>query len=107
MTNGPALLIEIFDNSKRYMMGEHCSSPKYCKIKAQSTEEFGRLISIKIIIGDINNRQECLFFKDNIDIDYFDYDQEISLKDTPDKGYIRLEVRTSTNFQALSNPIWI
>jgi hypothetical protein len=106
MTNGPALLLEIFDKSTRYTMGEHCFSPNRCRIEVQSTVEFGSLNSIDIICGDLNKKQEFVYFEGNIENNKFAYVREISLNDLPENGYLRAEVTTSKNFQALSNPVW-
>jgi len=106
MTNGPALIVEIYDKNKRYMMGDHCPSPIRARIEVKSTEEFGPLSSIKIIIGDIDKGLESTYYKDNIDLARFEYDQQISLSNIPEKGYLRVEVKTEENYQALSNPIW-
>jgi len=36
----------------------------------------------------------------------YSYANEIKLENLPAKGYLRLEVSTIRDYQALSNPIW-
>lgn len=106
MTNGPALLMKVYDTNKSYTMGEKCPSPNRCRIEVLSTEEFGILKYIKIMLGNMDKKRESVFYDNTIDKNRFEYVKEISLENMPDQGYLRTEVRTSKNFQALSNPIW-
>ena len=75
---------------------------RYNKVK--STEEFGPLSSIKIIVGDIDKGLESTYYKDNIDLARFEYDQQISLSNIPEKGYLRVEVKTEEKEQAKQSP---
>jgi hypothetical protein len=106
MTNGPALLVGVYDKNKKYIMGGHCPFPNRTRIEVKSTEEFGLLSSLKIIVGDIDKGMESTYYRNIFDGNCFEYDQEISLQDIPEKGYLRVEIKTVRNFQALSNPIW-
>ena len=106
MTNGPAILLEVFTANGHYSMGEKCKAPVKCKIKVRSTVEFGSLNSIKIIRGDLNKKQEIIYYEINHENDVFDFHKEIFINNIPDRGYFRVEAITVNQCQALSNPIW-
>jgi hypothetical protein len=106
MTNGPALILQIFDGNKDYLMGEVCPSPKRFRIRVRTTEEFGNLKSLQIMLGDLDKRTEIVFYSEPPDDDNYEFVKEISLENLPNQGYLRAEVTTTTKFQALSNPIW-
>jgi hypothetical protein len=106
MTNGPALLMEVYASQERYLMGDECSFPVKCRIKVRSTDEFGSLKSIMIMLGDLDKKQEFVYFEKYNKSGIFDYQQEITLNNMPDRGYLRMEASTVYNYQALSNPIW-
>ncbi len=68
--------------------------------------DFGSLKYIKILLGHIDKKRESVFYDNTIDINSFEYVKEIPLENMPDQGYLRMEVKTTKSFQALSNPIW-
>ena len=106
MTNGPALLLEVYTANDRYSMGEICTEPVKCKIKVRSTAEFGSLNSIKIILGDLDKKQEIIYYKISHEKNIFDFHQEIVMNNLPEQGYLRMEATTVNQCQAFSNPIW-
>ncbi len=106
MTNGPALQLQCFGNNKWYPMGVRCPFPSIVKLMSKSTEEFSELTNIKLILGDIENKNELILLEDLISNTAISYKKEFPLKDLPDRGYLRMEVSTKKDFHALSNPIW-
>jgi len=106
MTNGPALLLEVYNSKKSYSMGEKCSFPVRCLLKVRSTDEFDDLNTIMIIIGDLDKKQEFIYYEKKIKSGVLNYHEEIALNNIPDRGYLRMEVSTVQKYQALSNPIW-
>jgi len=106
MTNGPALLVEIKETNRIYVMGDDCSSPREGKVKVRSSEEFGALKSVKFLLGDLKKKEESVVFQEILEITSYEYIKEITFNNLPDQGYLRAEVTTRTNYQALSNPIW-
>jgi hypothetical protein len=106
MTDGPALLMHLEDSTKSYVMGEECSFPERGKIMVRSSEKFGAVQSLKIFLGDLVKKTESVYLQDSPEINEIEYALEISLHDLPDRGYLRAEVTTEHNNQALSNPIW-
>jgi hypothetical protein len=106
MTNGPALLIQVSDKYKSYNMGEECSSPLLCTFKVRSNDDFGGLKAIYVYVGNMINKEEIVFFQTSSDVHELEYFNQIPLNNLPDRGYLRIEVKTVYNYQALSNPIW-
>jgi hypothetical protein len=106
MTNGPAIMFQVYDSNKSYSMGEQCFSPQICSLEVRSSEEFGSVKFIKILLGDLDKRLESVFYEEKINLENFEYTKKISLENIPDRGYLRVEIRTTQNYQALSNPIW-
>lgn len=106
MTNGPALQMHLQNSANHYMMGEECPSPEKLRISARSTEDFGSMFSLNIILGDLTTKTESVFFEQPPELLQNEYKREISLDKLPKRGYLRAELKTQKNFQALSNPIW-
>jgi hypothetical protein len=106
MTNGPALLIQMQNTNTHFMMGEECPSPSFLKIMVRSIETFGKVSSIYIILGDLTRKEESIYYHESPDINETEYQSNIPLTHLPQRGYIRVEVETDHNFQALSNPVW-
>ncbi len=106
MTNGPALQFQCYGNNQWYPMGETCPFPSAVKLMSKSTEEFSELTNIKLILGDIENSSESMLLEDVLSNTAMSYKKEYPLKDLPGRGYLRMEVLTKNNYQALSNPIW-
>jgi hypothetical protein len=106
MTDGPALRLQLENSTKSYVMGEECSSPERGKIMVRSSEEFGGVKSVKILLGDLDKKVESVYLYDAPEIKKNEYTFKFSLDNIPDQGYLRAEILTEHNNQALSNPIW-
>ncbi len=106
-SNGPFVNFTIHDDSvHKASIGEELSSvPTSANITANSTKFFGDLKSLKLILGNIDKRQEFLY--QNISISgYSTKTLSIQLNNLPERGYLRVEVYTQKDKFALSNPIW-
>jgi hypothetical protein len=106
MTNGPALFLQVADKYKSYNMGEECPFPLLCTIKLRSNDDFGGLKNVYVYVGDMLNKEEIIYFQTSPDVPDLEYFNQIPLNNLPDRGYLRVEVETVYNYQALSNPIW-
>jgi hypothetical protein len=106
MTNGPALLLNLSDENRKYEMGEECINPKHCYLRVRSSKEFGTINSMILYNGDLEKKSESVFHHITRDTGKIDFDAEIQLNELPHRGYIRVEIETEQKYQALSNPIW-
>jgi hypothetical protein len=106
MTNGPALLMHLENSTRNYEMGEECISPQRCKVMIRSSAEFGNVKSVKVLIGDLDSKTESVYIQESPEFSKNDYLLEISLNNLPERGYLRTEIITVNEYQALSNPIW-
>jgi len=106
MTNGPALLIQMQNSDTHFVMGGECPTPTLIKIMVRSNKTFGKVRSICLFLGDLIKKEESIYYHESLDINEIDYLKNIPLNDLPQRGYVRVEVETDLNFQALSNPVW-
>jgi hypothetical protein len=106
MTNGPALFFQLYDKNTRFSMGDDCVNPIGCEIRIQSSEEYGDINHLSVILGNLESRSEIIFYREEIQNNNRNYNKGITLTNYPKAGYFRIEVNTDKNCQALSNPIW-
>jgi len=107
ISNGPFVNFTIHDDSNhKALIGEELLSiPTKSNITSISTKFFGILKNVKIILGDIDKRQEIVYH--NISISgHSRKTLSVQLNNLPDRGYFRVEVFTQKDKFALSNPIW-
>ncbi len=98
VSNGPFLDFYLESGSKKYHIGSNTEITKGAlHYQAKTTQEFGEINRISLFIGDYSSRKEKRIknVKNNI---------EVTL---PEKGYIRMELRTRKMGRVITNPIWI
>jgi hypothetical protein len=106
MTNGPAIRLQAFSDKKWYSMGSKSRFASKVLLEALSSTEYGSIKEIRLFIGDVNAKKEFTFFEEFKAGPVYSFEKQIELKSLPKSGYVRAEVITDENFQALSNPIW-
>lgn len=107
ISNGPFVNFTIHDDSgNKAQIGEEIlSAPTTANITAISTKFFGSLKNLKLILGNIDKRQETVYHN----ISTSGHSRKtllVQLNNLPDRGYFRVELSTYKEKIALSNPIW-
>ena len=106
MSNGPAIQFLAKNKETGWEhTGIHIANPEKLRVHVKSSLEFGRLKSINILCGDHQKQTERINFTNNI-LPEYEYLGEIDFKPDTGTGYLRAEITTESNHQALSNPIW-
>lgn len=106
ITNGPALNFSAETERKLYAMGSLCSNIKNVILKAKSSHEYGKIISIKVFQGIQDNKSEKIIKSEYLENPGFEYHLNLDVIDFSATGYFRCEIKTENNKIALSNPIW-
>ncbi len=106
LTNGPALSFNAYSNNKLYKMGSTCLNISKLDITAKSSEEFGGIEKVLIFIGKIKATKEYLYYEQNLDQNVYDFKIKLPINKLSESGYFRIEILTSKDKTALSNPIW-
>lgn len=113
ITNGPLITIEIeTDTLNAGKIGDTVSGKKFLvKVKAKSTEEFGKFVAINIIHGIIGKKEKIIFAAKDF-VNPFDIHFITDWEKTSTHSYIRAEGFTangkgidSEGF-CYTNPIW-
>lgn len=110
VSSGPALHIYALDKSNRRIhMGVSSSQlPETLHITVRSTQEFGAILSISVIFGDLKKKKEEVYFSLECPKHTLSIGEIVNIAQT-DTGYFRVEAKTigpkGTHF-AFSNPIW-
>jgi hypothetical protein len=107
MTDGPALLLQAFDQNNRHHSGSRLQNVSCLKLAARSSQEFSALQNIKLLSASEGDQEERIIFSHDPAAESYDYETEIKFAAEKRNGYIRAEVTTKTGRIALSNPIWI
>ncbi len=106
MSNGPAIQFLAKNKETDWKhTGVHIAKPEKLRIHVQSSREFGKLKSLTIFYGDYKTRAEIINFT-NKNLPEYEYLGEIDFTPNTETGYLRAEITTDSNHQALSNPIW-
>ncbi len=106
ISNGPFLNLEIRNENTIYSIGDRIDFlPEKIYISAASTDYFGRVDFIRLIVGNCKNKSENSL--ELRDIDKKEYDQSLGIKLSDGDSYIRAEIKTVKGKIALTNPIWI
>jgi len=111
ISNGPIITIEINQDEQRIPIGGKfkLDKPFSIRLRAKSSEEFGKLSRIYLYNGCYRDRKEhriVIKVGDSV----FTHEEIPNLSDKLKKGYIRAEVYTDNgqwHYFCLTNPVWI
>ncbi len=108
VTNGPFIDISIRDHEqRRFLIGQALpGQPLTLGVIALSTNYFGTIRRIKIYLGDLKLKQECIYKNFEKIHGVSRQVMEIPLSNMPAYGYFRAEIETRNDKFALTNPIW-
>ena len=85
--------------------GVNIAKPEKLRVHVKSSREFGKLKSLNIFYGEYKTQAEKINFT-NKNLPEYEYLGEIDFTPNTGTGYLRAEINTDSNHQALSNPIW-
>ncbi|MBN2281169.1 MAG: CehA/McbA family metallohydrolase [Candidatus Marinimicrobia bacterium] len=106
ISNGPFLGLQIHTGERLFDIGDEVSFlPEKIRILANSTGYFGKINTIRLIVGNCQEKNEQAL--ELHDIDKINYDRELGIKLNINDCYIRAEMTTATGKIALTNPIWL
>jgi len=98
VSNGPFLSFHLKAGTEKFPIGSSCKSDKAnLIIESKTSVEFGEIINISVFIGDCNTRKETRFENPENRC-------EIEL---PEKGFIRMSLKTTNGGVVFTNPVWI
>jgi len=107
LSNGPAIQFKLRSTNGTWTnMGGHMLTPNIGHIHVKSSIEFGNLSNLAIYHGNTDLTEEKLVYSNN-EMPEYEFFDEIKLGQLERIGYLRAEILTKSNHQALSNPIWI
>ena len=88
----------LWDNNNEFYIGSIIQSGKaILNYQAETSSEFGKICAVKLIIGDLTRGSETTRLNP-------ESGEELEL---PGRGYVRMELFTSLDGFAATNPIWI
>lgn len=111
ITTGPALSIEAEtrENQKARMGEEITGSKVTLMIQGKTSPEYGNFESIRIDLGDLEQRKEIVL-KKFTDLKEKEFQHSLNLEQLPPRGYLRAEATTQTldgqRYFSFTNPIW-
>ena len=106
LSNGPAIEFKVGDKKEDWKtMGENVLQPHSLRIHVLSGLEFGQLKEVKIFFGNYDTRKEQIIYQ-NSDLPTYELATQIDFTPENPSGYLRAEVHTDIEHQALSNPVW-
>jgi len=98
MSNGPFLDFTLKRETKKHLIGSIISSGEVqLDYTTATTKEFGNVSSIRLIIGDCLKGNELVINNPGNEITF----------ETPESGYIRMEMNTRSGGMVITNPIWV
>jgi hypothetical protein len=107
LSNGPAIQFKLRSTNESWTyMGGQKITPEIGHIHVKSTKEFGDLSYLAIYYGNPDLTEEKVVYSNN-EMPEYEFVDEIKLGRFEKNGYLRAELQTKSNHQALSNPIWI
>ncbi len=107
VSNGPALLLKIANTQQSANIGDDLpGSPASLSFHFDSSEYFGQLKNLRILIGDLERHKERLLKNLNFPAGLTHAYQTIPLGDMPKRGYLRAEGLTRKGHIVYTNPAW-
>ena len=98
VSNGPFLSFQLKFENELFSIGSSCKTGKADLIFEFATSiEFGKIANITVFIGDYNTRKETV-------IENPENNCEIEL---PEKGYVRMSLKTENGGVVFTNPVWV
>ncbi len=114
VTDGPFVTFRIGDGSRSANLGESLNSKEILKVqvRAISTEEFGKIKQIQLILGDLNKKQEKVLknWEENELKSSLKEDYSLALPPIEFSAYLRLEAVSQKDLKihyCITNPIWL
>lgn len=107
VSNGPALLLNIANAQQSATIGDDLrGSPSTLCFHFDSSEYFGQLKNLRIMIGDLERRKERLLKNIDFPAGLTHAYQTMPLSDIPARGYLRAEGLTRKGRIVYTNPLW-
>jgi hypothetical protein len=113
VTSGPFPVVELRNSAgKTAMIGGDISGGKItANVAAKSSPEFGPIIEVKVILGEIGGSAESVIadFKSADFSDPMDIQKTLDLPETAKNGYVRIEAYSQSAgvvYDGYTNPIW-
>ncbi len=112
VTDGPFIDLTIKDSNGRRMLpgagvfGERC----VVELKCLSTEEFGELDRLRLLVGNLRDKEEVVEMEKVFSAETFTHEIERELTNCTDPLYVRAELYSATTgetFRCLTNPVWL
>ena len=98
VSNGPFLSFQLKVGDKLFPIGSTCKTGKVTLIhESKTSSEFGEITNISIFIGDYYSKKETEI--NNPENNY--------VIDLPEKGFIRMSMKTEYNGLVFTNPVWV
>ncbi|NQT65217.1 MAG: CehA/McbA family metallohydrolase [FCB group bacterium] len=98
ISNGPFLSFQLKVENELFPIGSSCKTGKAeLFFELATSKEFGKITNISVFIGDYNSRKET-------EIENPENNCEIEL---PEKGYIRMSLKTENGGVVFTNPVWV
>ena len=98
VSNGPFLSFNLRVGNESFPIGSTCKSDKaFLNFEKETSIEFGKITNISIFIGDYNSDNETK-------IENPQNECELEL---PEKGYVRMSLKTTNDGVVFTNPVWI
>jgi len=80
-------------------------------MRAKSSSEFGKLKLVRLILGNLERKQELDYSQIKSFDDPYQWQKKFAISQLPKKSYLRIEIQTRSEkgklFKCLTNPIWI
>lgn len=111
VTNGPFVNLQARGDGDWIPMGGQIGQIREIRIQVRTTHEFGAVQVVRILGGDVQERQESILWQNTFDTNQtFNWQGKISLRVSGTIGYIRCHVTTKTKterYQAMTNAIYL
>ncbi len=111
VTNGPFVDFNVIANEGVIPVGGTTNNIKVVHCTVRSSKEFGTITQVQLLAGDLKEQKERIVWQESFEPNQtFNVQEKITLRLSPQIGYIRCQAITQTgnqSFKGLTNAIYV